>query len=820
MKKKNIAILLLLPYVIALLGVIAVNITFKAFQNDISHIEWEYGDTVTYQIREDARYPLQATGVNASNLPLAEGNQLVWSVQNADGTEDPYAKVMEEGGQYYLVPLSEGDVIITCSNQKGNVTRRTNGIVFRDCLLYLETEIQSSQNQVDPTIYYGEYDLKDGKKVQAQVKFKVVAIPSSMEIEVKNPEKNVSFDPKTGIMTVKGHGHVTLTLTGKNEENDTRTTRTYTYQIVDEGVNVYTYDDLLHCTNRSETGGEIVVLRKSFESYKNTYTFNSDGEITGKKANNVECFGVYDPRLKKCIFTDEEIHSFQTTYNRSYIEQWNTFAENSNGKYNGIKDQINVGIHVQKDFYGNGYTINLHNLTFPTDGYNVPDKQTGQNVWVPELSDTDKFRGPLPFYTLGDPNSDPLITAYGQDNIGMYVEGDNITVNDINIKNCDVGNSFSNLELVGTVLEIYGDNITISNSVLQYGRNIIRAYSSQNARIENCLIENALNFLLMTGSNECAKIKGSQTFTFPDPNQPGKSVNMTLDDYLKVTADGEKNGNTALNDFVNGTYTDVEHMRSILKALQDALSASVDRTPDGSMEIKDTLFYRSGIASIALESAFNGPFLYTPSPSFISETFSSVTLEGRPMVPLTPTNVSGVSRPVELKITGTTKFYDYKAQEDLELKGLINENISKYVQWAAEKLPALKDKNIQVTIDDIFPLKSMLYRDAAKEKYTYSKDGKVYLNIPIAFYGGGLNLSTVSFEGLENADVMSDTLAVDWVGDYIGVTGGDLFQAAKGTMQKTVTAVTGFDPFRFVCYKGNGYLFGEQPSVEELRLNN
>ena len=827
MKKKNIAILLLLPYVIALLGVIAVNITFKAFQNDISHIEWDYGDTVPYQIKENARYPLRATGVNASNLPLAEGNQLVWSVKNSDGHEEPHAKIVEEKGEYYLVPITEGDIIITCSNQKGNVTRRTNGIIYLNSLIYLENEIQSSQNNVDPTVYYGEYDLKDGKKVQAQVKFKVVAIPNTMEIDVQTTKENITFDKKTGIMTVTGHGPAKLTISGGSEEDNTKTSRTYSYEIVDEGVNVYTYDDLLHCTNRSQTGGEIVVLRKSFESYKNAYEMSGDRVLLDsngapiKKANNVECFGVYDPQLEKCIFADDEIYSFPTTYNRSYIDQWNTFAK-ANNKYREIKDTVNVGIHVQKDFYGNGYTINLHNLTFPTDGYSGTDEKTGQDVWIPELSDTDKFRGPLPFYTLGDPNSDPLITAYGQDNIGMYVDGNNITVNDINIKNCDVGNSFSNLELVGTVLEIHGNNVTVSNSVLQYGRNIIRAFSSKDTVIENCLIENALNFLLTVGSNDCAKVDGSKTFTFPDPNQSGKSVRMSLDDYLTVL-NGEKeskNGNDALNDFVNGTYKDPQQMLSILKALQEALSASADKTPDGSMVIKDTLFYRSGIASIALESAFNGPFLYTPSPSFISETFSSVTLEGTPLVPLTPVKVSGVSRPVELKITGETKFYDYKTQEDLELKGLIDENISKYVQWAVDNIPALKDKKIEITIDDIFPLKPMLYRDAAKEGHTYSKEGKTYLNIPIAFYGGGLNLSTVSFDGLENANAMSDILSLNWVEEYVGMMGGGTLEAAKGTMQKTVTAVTGFDPFRFVCYKGDGYLFGEQPTVEELRSNN
>ena len=63
MKKKNIAILLLLPFVISLLGVITVNLTFKTFENDISHIEWSYGDVEVFRIGE-RRYPLSATGIN------------------------------------------------------------------------------------------------------------------------------------------------------------------------------------------------------------------------------------------------------------------------------------------------------------------------------------------------------------------------------------------------------------------------------------------------------------------------------------------------------------------------------------------------------------------------------------------------------------------------------------------------------------------------------------------------------------------------------------------------------------------------------------
>lgn len=30
-----------------------------------------------------------------------------------------------------------------------------------------------------------------------------------------------------------------------------------------------------------------------------------------------------------------------------------------------ISDFVNVGVRVQKDFYGNGYTLNMHALAYP-----------------------------------------------------------------------------------------------------------------------------------------------------------------------------------------------------------------------------------------------------------------------------------------------------------------------------------------------------------------------------------------------------------------------------------------------------------------------
>ena len=63
-------------------------------------------------------------------------------------------------------------------------------------------------------------------------------------------------------------------------------------------------------------------------------------------------------------------------------------------------------------------------------------------------------------------------SCYGQDNIGFLVEGDNITIDNITLKNCNNVSDLSNLDWAGTVLEVYGDNITVKNSQIMNGRPI------------------------------------------------------------------------------------------------------------------------------------------------------------------------------------------------------------------------------------------------------------------------------------------------------------------------------------------------------------
>lgn len=469
-----------------------------------------------------------------------------------------------------------------------------------------------------------------------------------------------------------------------------------------------------------------------------------------------------------------------------------------------------AGIRVQKDFYGNGYTINLHNLTFPSSTMDVVDS-SGNKTTIPALSKDDLYRGPLPFYSLGEHDNMPLIEAFSQDNVGMYVDGSDILVNDVNLKNCDFGNLMSNLDYVGTVLETNSNNITIKNSRLSNGKQVVRSFSSTNVSIVNSMLSNARNFLLTIGSNDYIKADLLKEYEFTLLN--GEKITSTINNYLMKSNAGDD----TLNAFVIGSFTDKEKMRKAILDIQNALNdeSLIKDIYKGSMNIKDTMFYRSGIASIGMDTMFNGPFLESSTPSVVNMLLTGLN------VPYIPNHVGGMSYPVELNITGKTKFYDYKEWNNLDITGLINENISSFVDDAKE-IFGVTDADIgDISIDTIFPIKSFLKSSVVT---TTSSDGKVYVNIPIAYYGGGANLSKVTFDTEDLKYDSCKLTVVDLLDKYLSLKGIDLdninldkldLAVIKNVMLKCVTIVTGYEPFKFISVNKQGYLFDEGPRAPQ-----
>ncbi|MBE6634568.1 MAG: hypothetical protein E7617_00015 [Ruminococcaceae bacterium] len=813
MKKKNLIILLLFPFLISVFCIVTINTTYNMVDVDISFIDWDYNDMEAFEISENL-YSLRAVGVNQRHYEVSGGSALVWSVKNKDGTDEPYAEVVEKSGSYYLRALRAGEVTVTCSNAKGNVYRSLTAVIYKDAAILMYPTEGSSQSNIDSTVYYGQYDHKRGEAAVIDMTLRALpaGIYGSLYAETSD---NVSYDISTGKAYILAPGDAYITVRAKD---GVAAPVTYSFNIVEDGVNVYNYDDLLNCTNRSAEG-EIVVLRRHFESLENSYVLGSDGKpmvTDGKllrKANNVECFGYYDTKTGRFSFPDD-VYSFRTTYNTEFIEQWNEFAKNNRG-YSPVSDSLYVGLHVQKDFYGNGYTINLHNLTYP---YSY---STQNGVRIPELTADNLFRGPLKLYCLGDPNNLPLISLYGQDNIGMYVDGDGITVNDVNIKNCDFGDRMANMDTVGTVLEVYGDGITVINSRISNGKNVIRSFSSKDLTVKNCLLSNARNFLFLTGSNKYLPMDKDAVATFEMLD--GTQKDMLIGEFIKPDGDADALLNRFLLEYCKN---DAERasMRRALEAMQDALNSTGGKTLayDGSATVEDTYFYRSGISSICMESLFNSPFLEEGSASMFGETLGGMLMakdsQGKALVPYVAKGVSGIAYPVTVEVKGSTRFYDYKSSEGFDLGGLIEENFSMIANQVIGTTGG-----IDITVDTIFPLRSMLMSRAGSQGTVYRdpESGNSYINATVAYYGGGANLSVVKFDLDDEESNIGGTLSVGLLDSYLNMPEpekDDIISDIKGPVLKTVIAVTGFEPFRFNLVK-NGYLFGESPNVQDLIAN-
>ena len=96
MKKKNLIILLLIPFVITLVGVITINTTFNFIENDLIGIDWSYDEIEGIKL-EDKPHKLVASPIYEQGYAPLKEEALVWSVYDSDNPEgNKYAKIVNE----------------------------------------------------------------------------------------------------------------------------------------------------------------------------------------------------------------------------------------------------------------------------------------------------------------------------------------------------------------------------------------------------------------------------------------------------------------------------------------------------------------------------------------------------------------------------------------------------------------------------------------------------------------------------------------------------------------------------------------------------
>lgn len=820
MKKKTLVILLIIPFVIALLTFVSV----VALTNNVGvdpRIIWNYRENEGF--KTNGEYKLEATlEYDESQLLKPGSDTLVWEIQ---GESDPnLASIKLKDNAYYLETGSEtGQVVIVCRTENRRVSYSMNAYIYDQGLVLINPINQSSGTQIDPVRYYGEYDISYNddlsatslKKNNAQIEIEVEVFSDSGDSSYVVLEKsdNISFDQSRNTITINNDGEAYLTLGAASEsyiEN------TYSFNVVDEGVNVYSFNDLMMCTNKSQNG-EVVVMQVNLESRENALNKDTNGNyINEYKQQNTKLFGNYNFDTQSFDFNDF-IYFKDPKIETKFINQ---FLENGQ-LIQGFEytTEIKAGVRVQKDFYGNGFTINMHELAYPNHG--KIDSVTGKLTPDREL---DYFFGPLTFVSIGDLENIPVVRAYLCDNAGILLDGNNLTINDAKFSNSNSIDNMYNLGFTGTVVEVQGENNIIKNSVIQNGRTCLRAFSTDGLLVDNCLLQNAGEFIVKLGSNKINSTDHSKRIQFSNPLA---TVDSTFSEFFDSGADVNGSADNLFSSLFAAeslTNEEANNAEIILDEIQKGLdNYSGIINDDGSVNfdahvtINDTYFYNSGIYSIAFESAFNGAYLYNGMPSLVKSLAS--------IFGITPNDIGGTSFPVELTLSGDTRFYDWKDVDSIDSSSLIESNFAAYIGQIGGSSSELGN----LSIDTFFPMKAILKQHCINNGLAYREsksDGSTsyYVNRPVAWYGGGYNGSVLINDIDENEYYsFSDNIEVDIANDILHGTNvgwsNELLSAS--TLAKCVLAAIGSHSFQFIT---NGaisnnekpILFDEVPSYLDL----
>ncbi|HBR85689.1 MAG TPA: hypothetical protein DEA32_00635 [Firmicutes bacterium] len=862
---RNICLALVIPFGVSALAFAASSIIIKPVEKDITDIDWNYRDMEGYSLLA-GRQPLEATAVYDDKYPLSSGNELVWSVTNPEGKE--IGEIQSDAtGQFYFNPLAVGKCVLVCSNEKGTINRSFTAQVFAKGAIILNPDTATSGRSISGIFRYGMEDFTrndqgelTGRK-EASASFSVDVVGDSggvKNLEVVSKSDSIAaitFQDERAYVSFAGPGEATFTLRDKALGDDEVAPLDYEFEIVD-GVNIYSYDDLMDATNRSDEA-ENVVLRTNFGSLSDLYQMD---EKTGrplvknhqlvpldKPRKDTVLFGHYDAVTDTFSF-DKDTYAFAATLKSPFIQAWNENGDLIRAKYKQYKpydETVRAGIHLRGNLYGNGFTINLHNLAFPYEIQYRTD-EAGNKTQIISLRDDNLFRGPKTFFAYGDPDrtTSPIIAYLGQDNSGIFVDTDNVVISDVQIQNCDFGDNFENLRFTGTVLDIEAADVRVEDSILTSGRNVVRAYSAPDLTIENCLLENGYENLLKVGSNELAQPDENREVTFTSPastagvipNYPSTSIKGTLrgfdgtrgdeifTSYLTTDANLSDIITLPIDSLVSGPYVGKVSTQGMLDAVEaagrayDASYAFVN--DDGTVNygstvsVKDTSFYRSGIASISADQVLNGPYLWSLKPSNFTAMMSLLKQFNNDLVfsPLVDAGkaakLSRTMQPSSIEVSGDSRFYDWKDGDQISIVNTFPANY----QLLQEKVTSIKD----LTLDDLYPLPETIV-DSADAK---DADGVKYVNIPAMIAGGGTNISKITFAGLTG---ISDARAVDVVKKIMTRDFKSLYpvKTAYSTVNligHSITTFTGFEPYQIYSATAN-YSIGikDAPNIADLQ---
>ena len=543
MNKKLLSVILLLP--VLLLGLL-----FTA--NYIA-----IGNLIDDPSRISFANPVEFVQIgHTSTIPcFTTPSEDKWQEDIVYEVDDP--ELVEIEG-HALAGIKEGATILTASYKNGTLIDKIPVyVVDEDSSGLYALDLGSSLSGISDDRLYGRYDLSEGLElVDAKIEISVFdfssaiyegesLIPSkqAQEAKVTGGLASIAYNPVTSRYEVTAQGNEDIVLTFLNslgEETE------LTIPLIEEGINVRSYRDLAYLTNHYEKDNPLC-LQTSLESYDQC--FDSEGNplrnlkplaLTEGEKNQLQAFGddaFYLARSFDGVPYYCEYAKTQSTYDTRFLQKLGQSAD------------LIEGLKIHQDIYGNGHSLNFHDLTFPSG-----EKTNVNGQEIVALSEKDVYRGPLSFCGVSLTGDSPQVTVNGEDNIVMGIHSDGLTIDNLTVYGANNRPYVTDYEYGGTLLSRKGVNgFTIRNSLLQNARNGIRCFSSQDVVVDNCLLRNCRDYLLRLGSDVYKEQDHQAT---PSENYP----------------EGER--------------------------------------IDTDITVSDTYFANSGFFSIGVEAHFDGRFLY------------------------------------------------------------------------------------------------------------------------------------------------------------------------------------------------------------------
>ena len=586
------------------------------------------------------RYEVSASN---DNVTVMEMNGVIIINALKAGTSVVSVKAYVEGVDE--AATCEQEVIIAPNKFNINEMSKTYGI---------EGTWTIAGKNVDGSVAKYKVSLSYGKDSEVSSDFLTYV---TYEVVDKNNQKidaiAIDGDGNFHVVDYTYVGEAYIRAVFKVGDKKVKTSEALKIMCVGNGVNVDSYEDLLAA---SKLDAPIVLTE------------------------NVEDFGLYEDGTAMPV--ENTYYELSTTYDWTYYKNLG-YTE---------APKVKVLIKFDNDVYGNGYTINAHNIAYGLD-------ETGA------LKENALFRGPLDFVGITE-SGVGAISVKAQDNISFAIY-ENVTISNVELKGCNLLADSNNqldltdLDYTGTVVEVLGDNVNIEFSRITNGRTGLRVFGDVNdsnkvinLNISNSILSGAREFLIRMGSNKF--IDGGRDGETCAPYIPG-SENQSFPvypSYVKMNAEQKK------------AY-DEKYIKTFVT-------------------VKNSAFRDCGIFSIGIDSHFSGGVLANGSNNMM---FKDVLPEGVWL------DLAKTSYGAKLTFDGDVRIYDWKRLDSVDSTSLIE--ILKFDGAGKDLFNRMElkidDMVRKVRDDESGKYKSIIYSDP-----NYN-GGAEYVHGGIAFFGGGKN---------------------------------------------------------------------------------